>query len=327
MSKGSHTLVWMSILIAVCSAAAICLSYRWSKSEVDIVSEPKRYHLVALYSGDNQNFVSELERGMDLAADELNIWITFKHFSSTAPASHLQAFARAIDSKADGIITNIPDHNQIGKLIDRAALQHIPVATIVDDIYGSQRRVHIGVDYRRFGEEAAKTICAMMPEGARTAIISYPINKQTNECLNKIKGFSHYIQSGKGYCTGIENVRELNSADAYELTEELLNSRFHYDSFFCLDETITKAVAQCLNEAGRTDICVVGCGESQTVHDYLNIGVVDALLTENAYTVGSTSVEELVRYMENGGLPYVVEAEMRILTYDNAGCDGEESVA
>ena len=327
MSKQRSILAWMSMLITVCSIVVIGLSYHWSRSDDSVIDAPKASHIVALYSGDNQTFADELERGMELMADELNIWVSFERFNSSAATSHIDAFARAIDARADGIITNIPDYSQIGRLIDRAALAGIPVATIVDDIYGSQRRVHIGVDYQKFGAVAAKLMCEMMPDGARTAIISYPLSKQTSECLNKIKGFSNYMQNRTGYYMGIENVRELNNADAYELTKELLDSRFHYNSFFCLDETITKAVAQCLSDTNINDICVIGCGESQTVYDYLNIGIINALLTENAYSVGCTAVKELTSYIQNGGLPYIVEADMRVLNKENFNAYYEKAIS
>lgn len=327
MFKRKYLMVWMSMLIALCSIALISVSCHWSRSEGSLVSEPKAHRIAVLYSGDNMAFAAELERGMRIMADKLDIYISFEQFASSTPALHIEALARAIDARVDGVITNIPDKTQTGKMIDRAALESIPIATIVDDIYGSQRRVHIGVDYQQFGESAARLICEMMPNGARTAIISYPLNRQTSECLNKIKGFSQYMRGRAGYYIGTENVRELNNADAYELTKELLDSSFQYNSFFCLDETITKAVAQCLSDAGRDDICVIGCGESQTVYDYLEIGVVDALLTENAYSVGSTAVKELAHYIQNGGLPYVVEADMRVLTRENIDAYYEKAVS
>lgn len=327
MFKRKYLLAWMSALLALCSITVIVMSYRWSRNKEPIVNQPRACRIAVLYSGDNRAFAAELERGMRIMADEMDIYISFEQFASSASALHIEALARAIDAQVDGIITNIPDRVQTGKMIDRAALEGIPIATIVDDIYGSQRRVHIGVDYQQFGERAAQLICEMMPDGARTAIISYPLNRQTGECLNKIRGFSRYMRGKDGYYMGTENVRELNNADAYELTKELLDSSFHYNSFFCLDETITGAVAQCLSDADRSDICVIGCGESQTVYDYLEIGIISALLTENAYSVGRAAVEELAHYIQNGGLPYVVEVDMRVLTRENIDVYYEKTVS
>lgn len=314
MQKRNWLLIVLSILFILCSILVAYLSISWSHDGETKKVTPKDYHFVVLYSGDNDSFISELNRGLQDKAEEENVWVTFEHFDSMTITSHLNAFALAIDAQVDGIITNVPDYSGIGRLIDRAALEGIPVATIADDIYGSQRRVHIGIDYEELGQKAAELITQLMPNGARTAIISYPLTQQNNECLQKTRGFINYMKHQPSYVIGIEHLQELNSADAYELTKQLLDSGFKYDSYFCMDEQITLAVAECLKMRGIDDICVIGCGESNAAYSYLKSGIIDVLLTENAYHVGSIAVDELYRYIREGGLPYIVETDVRVIT-------------
>lgn len=307
----------MTLLMGAAAALVLFFSFSWSGNTGDEPVEAKDYRFAALYTGDNGAFISQLERGLYTSADEHNLWVSFESFNSSDVTSHLSAFQRVIDSGVDGIITNIPDEADIGHLIDNAALEGIPVATIVDDFYGSQRRVHIGVDYESFGAQAAQTIIALKQDGARTAVISYPLEKQNLECQRKVLGFMQGLRGKGAYYVGVENVRSLNRVDAYELTRELLGSGFGYDSFFCLDETLTLAVAQCLKDMQMQNLFVVGCGESRAVYEYLKDGTIDAVLTESPYFVGYEAVTELEKYIDERGLPYISEAEIHVATRDN----------
>lgn len=307
----------LTLLMGTAAVLVLFFSFSWSNS---VSTEPvvaKDHRFAALYTGDNGAFISQLEQGLYTSAKEHNLWVSFESFNSSDATSHLSAFQRVIDSGVDGIITNIPDASDVGRLIDSAALEGIPVATIVDDFYGSQRRVHIGVDYESFGVQAAQMLIALKHGGARTAVISYPLEKQTLECQRKVQGFIQGLKEKGAYYVGIENVRSLNQIDAYELTRELLGSGFGYDSFFCIDETLTLAVAQCLHDMQMQDLFVVGCGESQAVYEYLKDGTIDAVLTENPYFVGYEAVTELEKYIDDSGLPYISEAEIRVATRDN----------
>lgn len=317
LRKERNLLILLLTLLMVAAAALVLFfSFSWSGTTHGEVTA-KEHRFAALYTGDNGAFISELERGLSTAARENNLWVSFESFNSSDVTSHLSAFQRVIDSGVDGIITNLPDVSDIGRLIDNAALESIPVATIVDDFYGSQRRVHIGVDYLLFGKQAAQMLTSLKRDGARTAVISYPLEKQTLECQKKVQGFVQGLGGERGYYVGIENVRTLNQVDAYELTRELLGSSFGYDSFFCIDETLTLAVAQCLQDMNAKDLFVVGCGESTAVYEYLKDGTIDAVLTENPYSVGYEAVSELKRYITDGGMPYISEAEIRVVTREN----------
>lgn len=318
MRKEKNLLILLlTLLMVLAGGLVLFFSFSWSGSVGVEEITAKEYRLAALYTGDNGAFISELERGLDTAAKEKDIWVSFESFNSSDVTSHLEAFQRVIDSGVDGIITNLPDESNIGRLIDSAALEGIPVATIVDDFYGSQRRVHIGVDYQSFGEQAAQMLTSLKSDGARTAVISYPLEKQTLECQRKVQGFVQGLRGKGGYYVGVENVRTLNRVDAYELARELLGSSFGYDSFFCIDETLTLAVAQCLHDMQAQDLFVVGCGESRAVYEYLKDGTIDAVLTENPYFVGYEAVTELEKYITDGGLPYISEAEIHVATLDN----------
>lgn len=318
MQKEKDRLVLLLTLMMVLAGGLVLfLSFKWCGDVSGDEISPKKNRFIALYTGDNGAFISELERGLKTAAQEKNAWVSFESYNSGDAASHVEAFQRAINSGVDGIITNLPNVDEIGRLIDRAALEGIPVATIVEDLYGSQRRVHIGVDYTRFGEQAAQILTTLKTDGSRTAVISYPLEKQTLECQRKVQGFVQGLCGKSGCYVGIENVRTLNRVDAYEIARELLNSSFGYDSFFCIDETLTLAVAQCLHDMQAQDLFVVGCGESKAVYEYLKEGTIDAVLTENPYFVGYQAVMELEAYIADGGLPYISEAEIHVVTRDN----------
>lgn len=307
----------LTLLMAAAGGLVLFFSFSWSGTVGSEEIAAKDYRIAALYTGDNGAFISELDRGLSTAAEENNLWVSFESFNSSDVTSHLAAFQRVIDSGVDGIITNLPDASDIGRLIDSAALEGIPVATIVDDFYGSQRKVHIGVDYESFGAQAAQMLTSLKGDGARTAVISYPLEKQTLECQRKVQGFVQGVRGKGAYYVGVENVRTLNRVDAYELARELLGSSFGYDSFFCIDETLTLAMAQCLHDMQAQDLFVVGCGESRAVYEYLRDGTIDVVLTENPYFVGYEAVAELKEYIAGGGMPYISEAEIRVATRDN----------
>lgn len=306
----------LTLLMALAACLVLSFSFGWSTAGNEEIV-PKEYRFAALYTGDNGAFASELESGLITAADENDIWVSFESFNSGDVTSHREAFQRYVDAGVDGIITNLPDTSDFGRLIDGAALEGIPVATIVDDFYGSQRKVHIGVDYLNFGKQAAQMLMKLKADGARTAVISYPLEKQTLECQRKVQGFIQGLRGKDGYYVGVENVRTLNRVDAYELTRELLAGSFGYDSFFCLDETLTLAVAQCLNDMQAQGMFVVGCGESAAVYEYLKDGVIDVVLTESPYSVGYEAVTELKSHIVEGGLPFISESEIQVVTREN----------
>ncbi|MEG1513670.1 MAG: substrate-binding domain-containing protein [Clostridia bacterium] len=312
--------ILIGLLLALFFGATIILLL---SSDLDRHSDaqalsPKAHRYIALYSGDNQAFKADLRKGLETAAESADAYVTFRAFSSRSLESHIAGFEEAIAANVDGIITNVPSNGEIGRLIDRAALEKIPVVTIVDDIYGSQRKAYIGVDYESFGSMASHVMQTCVKGNARAAVISYPLSLQTRECTQKVSGFVDSISKSDRFRLGIEHVDTLDYLSAYNLAQNLLDASFGYNAFFCIDETLTLAVAQCIADnhcAERTYL--VGCGEAVAVYGFLEDGAIDAILTENPYYVGYEAVTSLTRYIENGGLPYITDAKICVVTPDN----------
>lgn len=277
-----------------------------------IPAEASTQRFVCIYSGGSDNFKASLKEGLENAAKENTIWIKFVGLKSYELDKHCTELDKAIVSKVDGIITNVPDNNLIKPYIEAANASGIPVITIENDLPNCGRVSFIGTNGYAFGVSAGKLMSKAIKQKAVIANFSD-------------SNIDRYDLKNQGFKDTLEENMEIefftvNEPSVIEYTNKaqlIFMEDTEINSFFCPDTESTTGIVRAMIEFNKTDFTVIGSGDSIEILNFIKNGLVYASLVEDPFSIGYFSVDSMMKYLNGENVSDSINPEIIVITKDN----------
>ncbi len=110
-------------------------------------NEPPKYHFMVILDGSNTSYSEEYKKGMLQACKEKSAAVEFWDITGANKMEEiLRQIDIAIESKVDGIIVYTYDNVKFKEALSKATEANIPLVTVNEDIPGSKRATHIGIN-------------------------------------------------------------------------------------------------------------------------------------------------------------------------------------
>jgi len=283
-----------------------------SDNNITISPNTSSLRLVCIYSGTSDYYKISLEKGLKKAAQEHNIWVDFINLKSYELDKHCTELDKAIASKVDGIITNVPSSNMIGQYIEKASDNNIPVITIESDLLNSKRISFIGTNSYAFGVNAAKLL---MKASKKSKIANFK-NSTIDKYNLKNLGFRNTLSDDMK--TEMFIADEHSVIEYTNLAQTIFIEHADINSFFCPDAESTIGVVRAMIEFNRTNSAVIGAGDSEEILEYIKNGLIYASLVEDSFSIGYSSVNCIHKYLKGENISESINPEILVITKDNA---------
>lgn len=298
---------YAAAIINILVMSLILINLYMGNDGIAVPSNTTPIRLICVYSGTSDYYKTLLEKGLQNAAKENNIWLQFVNLKSYETEKHCTELDKAIASKVDGIITNVPDDSMIEPLIDKAYSKNIPVILIENDLPNSKRISFIGTNGYAFGSSAAKLLLKAS-EKAEAAIFK-------NTAIDK------YDLKNLGFRDALPGdiKTEMFIADKYSVMEytTLAQTIFNtsgINSFFCPDSESTIGVARAVIEFNKTNSTVIGSGDSEEILQYIKNGLIYASQVEDWFSIGYLSVTTMLESIQGENISETVNPEIIVIT-------------
>ncbi len=311
MRHFKRTYFYIISIICILIMGIVFYQVYTSKDNASVSVNSSVIRLVCVYSGTSDYYKASLEKGLKKAAREHNIWVDFISLKQYETDKHSTELDKAIASKVDGIITNIPDSKIVSQYIEKASGCNIPVILIESDLPNSGRLSFVGTNSYAYGLTAAK----LLPKSSQKIKIANFKNADIDKYNLKNLGFRNALPGGME--TEMFVVNENSVIEYTNMAQSIFLEHSDINSFFCTDAESTIGVVRAMIEFNKTDSLVIGAGDTEEIVEYIKNGLLYASLVEDSYSIGYLAVNCIFNHINGENISDSINPEIIVITKDN----------
>ena len=268
---------------------------------------------------DNPFFIT-IKDGMEAAAAEYGIQLTVEAApglnDETGQANKLDTLA---GQGFDCFVVIPISSNNLTQGLGKVAQQGIPIVNIdspVDpaglEAAGGKITAFVGTDNTAAGAKGGEVMKATLGDGATVGLVAGLAGNVTSN--ERIDGF----QAGAAGLTfdGPINA-DWDTTKALDTANAMLASNPDISGFFAANDQMAQGIAQAVEQAGRSDIKVMGVDGIEAILADIAAGKVYASVSQYPYVMGLLGVEACIVAAQGGTVPEFVESPAVVITPDN----------
>lgn len=221
----------------------------------------------------------------------------------------------AISSGVDGIILIPVDSEALVPSVEKAEEAGIPVVVVDGPVNTENVTSYIATDNEAAGKLAMQTLIDLM-DGEGKAVV---VNALAGIPSNDGRGIGAEAAAEEN--SGIEMIETLRGADqaaALQNTENMLTANSDIAGIFAAYDRGAIGACQALMNAGLDgNVRVVAFDAAADEIQYLEDGVIDALVVQQPYEMGRLAVEYINKALAGEEVPKETATDVVIVTKDN----------
>src|SRR5947209_3080875 len=225
------------------------------------------------------------------SAGQLNVRDRVVGPDSFDPKAEQQAFQKAVQGKATGILISAGDPNVLKDDINRAIAAGVPVITIDSDAPSSKRLFFIGTNNYEAGKSGGQRLATELKGKGNVVVFTMP--EQTN-LAERLRGYRDALEGH----SQIKIVRVVDIKGdpriAFDTATQILGKEKNkVDAFVCLEALAGKEVATVLSNNNVKDKIVMAMDTDPDTLDWIQKGVIAATIGQKPYTMSFVGLRML----------------------------------
>lgn len=287
-----------SIFILWCLIMCIALSSCTLGTPAD-----KKYVAVIMKSS-NSDFFINLKNGVDSAATEYNVTVTFEGPENEEDyLSQNQMIEQAVENGADAILFSAIDYERSNDAVNNAVKKGVKVITIDSDISSDMTSGFIGTDNVAAGKAAAKAaINAAGESSAKIGLVNY--TEATDNGKQREQGFRAAIEQSSGAQIVGSVTADSNVKSAKEGALRLLSEHPEINVLVGFNEWMTLGVGEAIKSMGSAGkIYGIGFDTNMTSVSMIETGEMTALIVQNPFSMGYLGVKNAEALISGSPMP------------------------
>ena len=271
------------------------LSYLVLNKSIKLTQQNKQtYEVSVICRSENTEAWNTMKQGIDQAAKDLNVDVSFITLSSRNNAKEQATFLnREINNGADAVVIAPVNSSDLNKSIEES-MKKVPVIAMQSTITGITGLQKISCDNTGMGKSLAQELKKSDPDGSEVVIL-----KNSMDCSNVsdcARGIEAELKDRKLiYCDVPDD-----SGQAYYMARECLINHSS-DTFIALDAETLEAFGQAKKDLkGQSQLTkIYGVGRTNKVVSLLEEKVINAIAVENDYNLGYLCIKSAVNRLHN----------------------------
>ncbi len=212
----------------------------------------------------------------------------------------MEILAEVIEESPDAILLAASDFNRLAPLAEEAARRGITIVTLDSALNSTVPVSFVATDNVRAGKKAGEEIRALIPPTKDIALISHIPGVAT--AIEREEGVLQALQ-GRGPGRVVGTFYAENDPDiAFQIMVNLLETYPNLGGIVALNENSTVGAGRAIRDvASNRDIRIVGFDNSQEEIQFLERGIVSALVVQKPFNMGYLGIRTAVEALR--GLP------------------------
>jgi ribose transport system substrate-binding protein len=261
----------------------------------DSADEKKRIYLVVKTVTENGDFWSNIIKGAELAASELDVEVIIK---GPEKESYVQEQIGIIESlikeKPVAIAIAATDYEKLGPMCDRAIEEGIILVTFDSDALMHNEHSFIATNNQIAAQRLAHELATLMQSRGKVAIFSHMEGTFTSQ--EREEGF---IKGLKPY-SDIEIFGEIQYTDnnaqiSYDKAVKVIRENSDITAIYGTNEATLTGIARAVSDLELEDeIHVVGFDMSNSIAQLIEENVIDAAMVQRPFNMGYLAINEVL---------------------------------
>ena len=318
-------LVLFSIVIFLSSVAVFSLSMSLSyvlklTKQVKLQTETPKFHVAIYLPETSHSFFNLMLKGAEDFCAEKDVALSVHELDENSS----QLFAAPYTSADGTVIYSFSDTKDTADILDKIAETSTPLVLIDHAIPTNKPYTHIGVNNFELG-------CYIGEYLFKEHALIYPLIVYSEKSPGMyaereliemgLKSTASYKLEDSILCA----VTSQNMLDAEEIVSSLLSTKSRTNIIIFTNEDDTLAYAKMLVEQNKVGTHrIIGFGSSDAVKDYLEKGVLDALISVDAYQLGYQALQSVFEICQNGYTSSYVNTGFDFLKKSGNGEGGQK---
>lgn len=318
-------LVLFSIVIFLSSVAVFSLSMSLSyvlklTKQVKLQTETPKFHVAIYLPETSHSFFNLMLKGAEDFCAKEDIALSVHELDENSS----QLFAAPYTSADGTVIYSFSDTKDTADILDKIAETSTPLVLIDHAIPTNKPYTHIGVNNFELG-------CYIGEYLFKEHALIYPLIVYSEKSPGMyaereliemgLKSTASYKLEDSILCA----VTSQNMLDAEEIVSSLLSTKPRTNIIIFTNEDDTLAYAKMLVEQNKVGTHrIIGFGSSDAVKDYLEKGVLDALISVDAYQLGYQALQSVFEICQNGYTSSYVNTGFDFLKKSGNGEGGQK---
>lgn len=271
--------------------------------------------------------------GMEKAAEELGVKVTFIGPPDWNAASQVAQLQQALVKKPNGIVLLPVDPNSVIKIIDEAHKNGIPVVTADSDSPNSNRLSFLGTDRYSAGVQAADFFIEKIGEEGEIGVVTLGGSLAMETSLKGLR--ERLAEKAPGIKIVAESDSKGDPATISEGVNAMIQGNPNLDGIFANGTQESSSVAAAVKQAGKSGkLIVVGQGATLRSLDIMQAvkeGTMTASITQRSFQQFYYAIKMLydLNHVNNSGfglswaetginpLPRYFDSGTMVITPDN----------
>lgn len=276
-----------------------------------------------LTSGDYWNTI---KMGAKAAAEEGNVVFEYMATKDEGDVKgQISIINDALNKGINALIVAPDDYTEIAKVIEKAYSKDIPVIIMNSKVNTNKFNSYISADNIDEGKKAGDMLVSILGEKFKVGIISSIEggNSSTEKENGLMELFSQYKGIkvvSKGYCLSDVTM-------AQDLTKRMISENSDLEAIVALNSTAAEGVSEALSEMnleGRVKVITFDSTFKEI--DYLEKGVITAIVIHDPFTMGYLSVKYAIDALNNKSIPKDIKIESKIIDGTNMYLQENEKI-
>lgn len=304
------------LLIVFCLAFALWQGQ--ARERATIVFIPKVYD-------ENNDFWMDTIHGAQSAAKEFQAELTiFAPEVESDSIAQIGYIRKAIEQKPDVIAISPILYSDMTEEIEKITEAGIGLVLIDSRIDKSLEACYVGTDNIHAGIALGRKMAQFVEEDTKIAVVAHV--KGASTAMEREQGMREGLGDAEGR---IEEMMYCNSDydKAYALTKEMLGRRDDINMVAGLNLYSIIGAARAVDELGQGGkVRVIGFDNDKKGIEYMEGGVIDALVVQKPFNMGYLGIEAAVRVAQGEEVEKVIDSGMEVITPENIYTEENEKL-
>jgi ribose transport system substrate-binding protein len=298
---------------------ACFFSFSTCSRNLDMTNTTKNIALIVKMN--NGYYWGSVKLGADAAASEFNVNVRYNAPDNEEDVEgQIKLVNSELEQKVDALILAASDYKKLAGVTEKAYEMHIPVIIIDSEVNSEKISSYIATDNLDAGVKAGNQLVAIAKGmSGRKCLVGI---------MNFVKGTRNAEQREEGLLNAISKypdikvvAKEYCSSDtklAIELTHKMIADNSDINVIVALNAISSEGVAEAIDQmnlAGKVKIIAFDSTPKEI--DYLEKGVIQALITQNPFSMGYLSVKYAVDAINGVNINKYYDTGSKIIDKNN----------
>ena len=284
-------------------------------------------YLPVVSKGFMHEFWQTVKMGSDAAAEELGVKTSFVGPSDeTQIDQQIQLIENTLARRPNGLLLAALDGNALIPAVEQARSQSIPVVTFDSSVNSEYPASFVATNNKSAGSMAGAAMADIIGGKGKVAIVAH--NAGTSSAIDRIDGFVEYIKENH---PEIELLNPLYSDGdpqrAMNQTMDVVRANPDLVAVYGTNEGSSMGVATAIQSQGLTGkIKVVGFDASDAIVNFVQTGVMQGVVVQDAFQIGYQGLTTLHDVLEGNDVEKVIDVPAVVVTGDNINDEGIQKI-